>query len=56
MNFAKPGEQILVGQRYGLIKFGSRVELYVPADLKVLVSVGDQVTAGVTPLVEIENV
>lgn len=56
VNFAKAGEQIQVGQRYGLIKFGSRVELYVPTGRKVLVSVGDHVTAGITPLVEKSNV
>jgi phosphatidylserine decarboxylase len=56
VNYAKPGEEISAGQRYGLIKFGSRVELFVPVDLKVLVAVEDRVIAGITPIVEISNV
>jgi phosphatidylserine decarboxylase len=52
-NFAKPGEQIHSGQRYGLIKFGSRVELYLPPGVKILCSVGDKVQAGISVLAEI---
>jgi len=51
-NYAKPGDQILSGQRYGLIKFGSRVELYLPPDTEILCSIGDNVKGGLTPLAE----
>lgn len=52
VNYAKPGEAIKSGQRYGLIKFGSRVELFLPPDVKPTVSVGKNVFAGITPLAE----
>jgi len=54
-NFAEPGDQILSGQRYGLIKFGSRVELYLPPDARVLCSVGEKVKGGLTPVAEMKK-
>ena len=52
-NYAKPGDQILSGQRYGLIKFGSRVELYLPPNTRILCSIGDKVQAGISKLAEV---
>ena len=51
-----PGDNLQIGQRFGMIKFGSRTELYVPASakVKVLVKKGDKVKAGITPLVRYE--
>lgn len=49
-NYARPGEQIKSGQRYGLIKFGSRVELYLPPTARILCSIGDKVQAGLSEL------
>jgi len=54
-NYAKPGEKIFSGQRYGLIKFGSRVELYLPPDARILCALGDKAKAGLTALAEIVN-
>jgi len=54
-NYAKLGEQIFSGQRYGLIKFGSRVELYLPPGTRVLCLVGDKVKGGITTLAEIAD-
>ena len=48
--YAKVGDQYQKGERYGMIRFGSRMELYFPNDWKVLVGVGDKVYAGRTPL------
>lgn len=47
-----PGDRVTAGQRFGLIKFGSRTELLVPrlAGTKVLVGIGDRVRAGLTIL------
>jgi phosphatidylserine decarboxylase len=39
-------EVLITGQRFGLIKFGSRVELYLPPDVEVLTYIGQQVHAG----------
>ena len=42
------GDKVVTGQRLGLIKFGSRVDLYLPPDVEVLVSLGQQVYGGET--------
>jgi phosphatidylserine decarboxylase len=44
------GETLARGQRIGMIKFGSRVDLYLPDDAEVLVGRNDKVRAGRTPL------
>jgi phosphatidylserine decarboxylase len=46
----QPGQQVSRGQRMGLICFGSRVDVYLPADTIAEVAVGDRVTAGTTVL------
>ena len=47
------GQVLSGGEKFGMIKFGSRTELYVPVreDVKCLVQTGDKVKAGLTPLV-----
>lgn len=42
------GDNLVRGQRFGLIKFGSRTDLRMPADVEVLVKVGDRVRGGET--------
>jgi phosphatidylserine decarboxylase len=42
----KTGDFVEKGSRYGMIKFGSRLELYVPTDSEINVSKGDTVKAG----------
>jgi phosphatidylserine decarboxylase len=44
----QPGDGVLTGQRVGLIKFGSRVDVFLPAAYLPSVAAGDRVTAGVT--------
>ncbi len=44
------GDVLTRGQRYGMIKLGSKVEVYLPASVKPLVKVGDRVRAGETPI------
>jgi phosphatidylserine decarboxylase len=50
------GQKLASGEKFGMIKFGSRTELYVPAsqNAKCLVKIGDKVKAGLTPLVKYE--
>ncbi len=55
VNFAHPGENLRLGQRFGLIKFGSRVDLYLPPTARVLVTEGDQVYGGLTPIARFEG-
>jgi|ERR1051326_73439 phosphatidylserine decarboxylase len=42
------GEQLKKGERFGMIRFGSRTEVYLPLTANVLVKVGDHVSAGST--------
>ncbi|MBF0568735.1 MAG: phosphatidylserine decarboxylase family protein [Nitrospirae bacterium] len=42
------GDTLKQGQRYGIIKFSSRVDIYLPLAAKVVVKQGDKVLAGVT--------
>jgi phosphatidylserine decarboxylase len=44
------GMKVKKGERFGLIRFGSRVDVYLPEDSKVSVKLGDKVKAGETPL------
>ncbi len=51
--FVKPGDIIAKGQRVGLIRFGSRVDVYLPAGTDAKVMIGQTVIAGETVLAEI---
>ena len=48
--WTEKGDALKTGQRYGLIRFGSRVDLYLPVDFEPTVKVGDKVSAGETVL------
>jgi len=41
--YARPGDRINKGERYGLIRFGSRVDLFLPKDAELKVKVGDRI-------------
>lgn len=47
---AEKGDQVVAGERFGLIRFGSRVDLYLPLSMRVMVKEGEKVTAGETVL------
>jgi phosphatidylserine decarboxylase len=51
--FIKPGDIVAVGQRVGLIRFGSRVDVYLPQGTESRVLLGQKVIAGETVLAEI---
>ncbi|MBX7495695.1 phosphatidylserine decarboxylase [Qipengyuania sp. 6B39] len=51
--FVKPGDAVGVGQRVGLIRFGSRVDVYLPAGTGAKVLLGQRVVAGETVLAEL---
>jgi phosphatidylserine decarboxylase len=42
----KPGDTVLRGERIGLVRFGSRVDLWVPRGVEILVALGDNVKGG----------
>lgn len=51
--WADEGDDIFAGQRFGLIRFGSRLDVYMPAGTGVLVTVGQTAIAGETVLADI---
>lgn len=53
--YVKPQESLQRGQRYGFIRFGSRVDVYLPPVARVRVAVGDKVSAGSTILAELPD-
>ncbi len=52
----RDGDAVEKGGRFGLIRFGSRVDLILPADSEIRVTVGDRVRAGVTIIGVLEDV
>ena len=46
--WAEVGEPLVRGERFGMIRFGSRTDLYLPLDAEVLVTVGQKVKGGET--------
>jgi phosphatidylserine decarboxylase len=51
--FVKPGDMLAAGQRVGLIRFGSRVDVYLPEGTEPRVIMGQKVVAGETVLAEV---
>jgi len=43
--YAKPGDVINKGERYGMIRFGSRLDVFLPKDAEIKVQLGDRVKA-----------
>jgi len=54
--FVKPGDIVAAGQRVGLIRFGSRVDVYLPENTEPRVVLGQKIVAGETVLAEIGKV
>jgi phosphatidylserine decarboxylase len=54
VTYSKVGDQAKQGERMGLIRFGSRVDVFVPLGTKVRVKIGDTSFAGVTVLGDLE--
>ena len=48
VGWAKVGDELRKGERFGMIRFGSRTEVYVPLNATVPVKVGDHVAGGLT--------
>lgn len=51
----KEGESVTMGNRFGMIKFGSRSDVFAPKKWKLKVKMGDKVTAGETILFELDK-
>lgn len=54
VTYSKDGEQVRQGERMGMIRFGSRVDVFIPTSSHVRAKVGDMTTAGTTVLAELK--
>jgi len=55
VTFVGEGDTVGVGQRIGLIRFGSRVDVYLPPEGRALVAVGQRTVAGETVLADLKS-
>lgn len=51
--WSKPGDNLTLGEKYGLIKFGSRTDLLMPKNVEIYVKVGDRVIGGETVIAKL---
>ena len=55
ITYSREGDRAEQGTRFGLIRFGSRVDVFVPTDARLRVKAGELTTAGTTVLAELPN-
>lgn len=55
VTFAGEGDTVGIGQRFGLIRFGSRVDVYLPVGQSALVSIGQRMVAGETVMADLKS-
>ncbi len=53
VTYLKPGDRSEINGELGFIKFGSRIDLYLPLDAQILVKMGDKVRGNTTPIAKI---
>jgi len=53
VTYSREGERVEQGERMGLIRFGSRVDVFMPTDATIRVKVGELAIAGSTPVAEL---
>ncbi len=53
--YKQPGDRIGQGERFGFIRYGSRVDVYLPPKTDIKVSLGDKVTAGTDVLATLRH-
>ena len=53
VTYSREGERVEQGERMGLIRFGSRVDVFMPTDATIHVKVGELAIAGTTPIAEL---
>jgi phosphatidylserine decarboxylase len=53
--YVREGDSLARGQRFGFIRFGSRVDIYVPKDAKPVAALGDKVYASATVIATLQN-
>ena len=53
--WADEGQSLRSGERYGMIRFGSRVDVYLPKGTRLLAIPGQRAVAGESPIAQLEN-
>ena len=53
VTYSREGDRAVQGERFGIIRFGSRVDVFVPTDARLRVRLGQATTAGTTVLAEL---
>ena len=53
VNYAQPGKIFKQGEEFGFIKFGSRVDVFLPIDAKISIAIGDVTKGGRTVIAEL---
>ncbi len=56
VTYAEPGDRATIDEQMGFIKFGSRVDLYLPLDTEILVKIGDTTTGGITEVARLKDI
>jgi phosphatidylserine decarboxylase len=52
--YVQPGQKVITGEEFGFIKFGSRIDVFLPLDSEINVKIGDIVKAKLTKLGELK--
>lgn len=55
VTYALPGSKADISAHLGFIKFGSRVDIYLPVDAEIFVKIGDKTIGGVTPIARLKE-
>lgn len=54
VTYPEKGERVYIDEHIGFIKFGSRVDIYLPLDSEILVKLGDKTTGGITEIAHLK--
>lgn len=55
VTYPEQGEQVYIDEHIGFIKFGSRVDLYLPLDSEIFVKIGDKTMGGITEIARLKQ-
>ena len=55
VTYAEPGETCQIDEHIGFIKFGSRVDLFLPIDAEIMVNLNDKTTGNITPIARLKS-
>ena len=55
VTYAEPGETCQIDEHIGFIKFGSRVDLYLPLDTEIMVKLNDKTIGNITPIARLKS-